>query len=255
MTTCVFLHPYQSDGNVEVMVEDRVFRDTPDDVLLRLLAAKPASADVLESIIIEADGRGLLFSKDADSLLGSFVKTCIGEFFARYARVDDTLKSGDRKDVTKRFESFVNAWIDETLHPKPTEPDWPWPITDVPAPPAGRSEIAFDKMYSGLWLCGYRTGKTNGMPAKHRQEFLDFFFRNPLPSIVKKYHGDDYGEPGSEKRLQKMANVIAANCRNFKKNDRDKFGVAISEWEADLYYLKRSYYKAGSFPWPPVEPD
>ena len=37
-----------------------------------------------------------------------------------------------------------------------------------------------------------------------------------------------------------MANVLAANCRNFKRNDRHKYRAAIAHWEQDLEYLKET---------------
>lgn len=114
------------------------------------------------------------------------------------------------------------------------ELSWPWPITTPPDGEGGNSDLFFPNKYSGLRLCGYRVGKTSGMSARERRRFLDHFFRNRLPGIVRQYHGDSYGEPGSEERLRKMANVIAADCRNFKKNDRDKYAVAIADYEQDL---------------------
>jgi len=84
------------------------------------------------------------------------------------------------------------------------------------------------------------TGKTRGLPDAERKCFLDYYFRNSLPDIVVRYHGTEYGDPGSEERLQKMANVLAANCRNFKRNDRHKYRAAIAHWEQDLEYLKET---------------
>ena len=60
----------------------------------------------------------------------------------------------------------------------------------------------------------------------------------------------DYGEPGSEVRLKKIANVISSNCRNFKANDKLKYAYAINDYETDLKYLKNKYFIRGSFPWP-----
>jgi hypothetical protein len=134
------------------------------------------------------------------------------------------------------------------------DPPWPWPITEPPAENGSGTSPDFPNKFSGLWLCGYRTGKTEGLPASERKRFLDCFFRSPLPAIVRTHHGNEYSTPGSEDRLKKMANVLAANCRNFKRNDRHRYSVAISHYETDLGYLKAQYYKAGSFPWPPIEP-
>jgi DNA-binding protein HU-beta len=130
---------------------------------------------------------------------------------------------------------------------------WPWPITVPPEGSGAKADLFFSNKYSGLWLCGYRVGKTSSLNDSERRRFLDHFFRNFLPEIVSRYHTDSYGQPGTEKRLQKMANVMAANCRNFKKNDVVKYEVAIADYEQDLAYLKQSYYRAGSFPWPPTE--
>jgi hypothetical protein len=144
------------------------------------------------------------------------------------------------------FRRYVTAF----LFP---EPDWPWPITEPP-PSGGGSHPQFENRYSGLWLCGYPVGKTMGMGQDERQRFMDHYFRNTLHAVVASYHGDSYGEPGSEQRLRKMANVIATNCRDFKLSDGLKYRQAIDDYETDLAYLKRRYYRAGMFPWPPTEP-
>jgi hypothetical protein len=132
-------------------------------------------------------------------------------------------------------------------------PDWPWPITE-PGEPRGDSgtENWHSQESSGLWMCGYRVG-VKGMNPLHRTRLLNHFFRSPLPPAVSRHLGDSYGEPGSEKRLRRMANVIARNCRNFKRRSRGRYADAIGDWEKDLAYLKRTYYRAGAFPWPSLD--
>ena len=142
----------------------------------------------------------------------------------------------------------IQSW--NALSPKPI--DWPWPITEIPEGKSGKGVPEFDHRNSGLWLCGYRVGKTRGMPTAERREFLDTYFRNKLPAVVERHHGNDYGDPGSEVRLRKIANVIATNCRNAKRRNSDSYRYAIADWETDLRYLKDSYYIAGSFPWPSI---
>jgi hypothetical protein len=176
------------------------------------------------------------------------------ELLSRYQSLDEVTWGSDIDEAREELVSHINSWTETGVDPAGPEPDWPWPIDEPPEGPGGQTAPQFEQQYSGLRLCGYHVGKTNGMPDNERRRFLDQFFRNDLPSVVEKYHGDDYGEPGSETRLRKMANVIAANCRNFKKNDREKYRVAIADYEHDLEYLRASYYKAGTFPWPPIEP-
>lgn len=143
--------------------------------------------------------------------------------------------------------------------PTPTPRDepqltWPWPIPTPPdRPRGGKLDDGFLNKWSGLLLCGYHVGETNGRTDALRARFLDCYFRNELPSVVHEFHGDVYGPRGSEKQLQKMANVLSANCCNFKRNDPIKYSVAIRHYETDLDYLKGKYYIAGSFPWPPLD--
>jgi hypothetical protein len=111
----------------------------------------------------------------------------------------------------------------------------------------------FEHEASALKLCGYTVGKTKGLPARDRRRFLDCFFRNRLPSWVSEMFADEYGAPGSEVRLRKIANLIAGNCRVFKLNDPHKYASAITDWEDDLAYLRSRYYRPGSFPWPQTD--
>jgi hypothetical protein len=89
------------------------------------------------------------------------------------------------------------------------------------------------------------------MTDQNRQRFLRHFFTRPLPRAVGLLFGDAYGEPGSSQRLRKMAEVMAANCKNFKRNDRSRYAAAIHDYESDLEYLRLSFY-AGLFLWPSV---
>ena len=130
-----------------------------------------------------------------------------------------------------------------------TEPAWPWPIAMPPAVDgAGFPEL--QAQHSGLWLCGYRVGRIYGLPDVERRRFLDHFFLSPLPSVVAQFHGDSYGAPGSRERLVKMANVIAAHCRNFRRNDARRYWIAIQQWDQDLRYLKETYGQRMPIAWP-----
>jgi hypothetical protein len=132
-------------------------------------------------------------------------------------------------------------------------PDWPWPITDVEPGGNRNAKHLFDNERSALKICGYRVGARDGMPPVERRRFLDCFFTYRLPQIVQHVFGDEYGDPRSEARLKKMANVIAFNCRNFKRNNAKRFHKAISDWEEDLAYLKQKYYIKQTFVWPSTD--
>jgi hypothetical protein len=192
------------------------------------------------------------------------LQTIIGKLRGLADRLEDMgeYRSYTDDQIESTLQEALKPLVRISIHQPPIQSDppspgvpvtWPWPITTPPEGTGAGADIFFPNKYSGLWLCGYRVGKSSSLTEAGRRTFLDYFFRNPLPAIVSQYHDDNYGEPGSEKRLQKMANVIAANCRNFKKNDRDRYEVAISDYEQDMAYLKQKYYDPGSFPWPPTE--
>ena len=142
--------------------------------------------------------------------------------------------------------------------PPPDEIEWPWPINEPPdGAGGGRSHgIPFANKFSVLEMLGYTVGKTQGLAPAGRKRFLNLFFRNELPGSVEKCFPGNYGTLGSQMRLLKMANVIAAHTRNAKRNDREKCRFAIEDWEEDLEYLKTTYYDKGrfAFPWPEIEP-
>jgi hypothetical protein len=62
----------------------------------------------------------------------------------------------------------------------------------------------------------------------------------------------EWGGPRSGERLLKMANSIAAFCRNEKRKSCPS-EEAVSDWEDDLDWLRRTYYRGRfRFHWPSV---
>ncbi len=87
---------------------------------------------------------------------------------------------------------------------------------------------------------GYKVGM-NGLSESERWEILDTVFLRPLQMDDAAY-SSEWGEPRSAKRLQKLAESIAAFTRNAKRRRRGSLSKAIQDWETDLAYLKRTYY-------------
>lgn len=88
---------------------------------------------------------------------------------------------------------------------------------------------------------GYKVGM-NGLPESKRWEILDTVFLRPLLHIDNVVYLSEWGEPNSARRLQKLADSIAAFARNAKRRNKSSFNKAIQDWETDLAYLKRTYY-------------
>jgi hypothetical protein len=162
----------------------------------------------------------------------------------------------DREETIEECAKHIREYCDQDQTEDDEEEEaeeeedeaWPWPVTALPDGGGGDGDWEFMHNQSGLNLCGYKAGKT-GLELTERRLLLSAFFERTLPDIVEQIHGDDYGDPESSRRLRKMANVIAAICRNFKRNDAHRYQFAITDYEMDLKYLKETYYDP-MFDWP-----
>lgn len=235
------------------------FAGMPDDEFLKLIEKGFGSSDQIEVFVQEGLRRGIDPEKLGDAF-DQFIEESLLEVWKRYSRLFCDLGFDVDADPYRSFVLDAQRWLGRgaedsvvDVSAAAAEPDWPWPITE-PGESAGAGEVDrwHHQDHSGLWICGYRVGG-DGLQPLERTRLLNHFFRNALPKAVERHCGDDYGDPGSEKRLRRMANVIAKNCRNFKRLSRERYADAIDDWEKDLAYLKRAYYHAGSFPWPSLD--
>jgi hypothetical protein len=101
-----------------------------------------------------------------------------------------------------------------------------------------------------LGYLGYHVGH-HGLDSRSRRKILARVFekRLPRPSSFPKHYLDEWAQPKSCERLQKLAESIAAFCRNAKRRSSPP-RAAISDWEADLAWLKIEYYDPCRFRWP-----
>ena len=185
-------------------------------------------------------------------------------------------KSAPDKDLLSEFFDKVCTLAADgsIIKPSTFEPDdnngrsihWP-PTIVYPTDKKGNrlsKDVIFNE-YSALWLCGYRVGK-KGLSSDKRKELLISFMERQLHPAIKEIFVDEYGEPYSPeenppKRLMKVANVIAANCRNMKRNQiktGHDYSTAIAHYEEDLEFLREHYFeqwKIGNppLPWPKTE--
>jgi hypothetical protein len=228
-------------------------RPFSDETLEELVQSDLDDPAVILFVLTEAAARGSFAQADIDNQLKNFLFLSLERLQVEYEKVFSDFWDAP-ETARAEFRQYLLDFVTQEEGGPAAVPPWPWPISEPPVGKGDSGSLDFPNRFSGLWLCGYRVGKTDGLPEDERRHFLDYFFRNPLPPIIAKLHGSSYGLCGSEERLKKIADVLAANCRNFRRNNRTRYAAAISDYETDLEYLKQTYYKAGSFPWPPVEP-
>lgn len=127
--------------------------------------------------------------------------------------------------------------------------DWPTTMI-VPSHHGGSFSLENSPERGVLTVMGYRTG-LKGLGPVGRRAVLACTFENELPSVGSKEYMEGWGRPKSSERLLKIANSIASTVRNQKRNSTRDMSAAISEREADLEWLRKTYY-AGRFrfPWP-----
>jgi hypothetical protein len=123
-----------------------------------------------------------------------------------------------------------------------------WPTTTVVG--GGGRALQTEWLAKGyLKHFGYTVGQ-KGLPESERQAVLRKAYLSKVPDIFTREYQEGWGRPRSSVRLQKMAESIATFCRNAKRSPHEK-QLAISEWEADLDWLKRTYYDGRyRFEWP-----
>lgn len=147
--------------------------------------------------------------------------------------------------------ALEREWQERSLRPDLT--DWfRWPSTDV--------IMGDGTLHKTLWptegvlsAVGYHVGITNGRIEAERRWLLDHVFCRTLPPIVSPSYMRQWDDPGTPKRLHKMADVIAASSRNAKHRRSSALDLACEQWEADLAYLRARYYVGRfRFGWPAV---
>lgn len=125
-----------------------------------------------------------------------------------------------------------------------------WPTTTAKIGAQDLPSNAFKHEEGMLRHYGYKVG-IHGLDESERLKILNSIFLYPLMPMDDSEYVSEWGEPKTARRLQKLAESIAAFTRNAKRRNESSFSKAIQDWEADLAYLKKAYYdNCFSFTWP-----
>lgn len=156
----------------------------------------------------------------------------------------------EREMGRQAIATIEKEWARRKLLPLNPDDFFSWPSTVAPG---GSKDITFgDSPPEGLLAyLEYHVGQTRGESAPVRKIILERVFMGVLPPVFSDQYLAQWSSPGSASRLHKLAESIAAFCRNAKRRDPAKLADAIKSWEEDLKYLYEQYYvgKFG-FGWP-----
>ncbi len=130
------------------------------------------------------------------------------------------------------LDAINKEWSRRRRQPPNLEEFFKWPSTE--AEPGRRSKIDVEDWFQEgvLSYMGYQVGSTNGVASNLRRRILEQIFEGSLPPIFPPSYLNQWGEPKSAARLQKMAEAIAAFSRNAKRRRSGSLWGAIRDWRA-----------------------
>jgi hypothetical protein len=101
---------------------------------------------------------------------------------------------------------------------------------------------------------GYRVGKGADVPSRSaRRAILKHAFEGALPFVQDRAYTASFGTPGSARRLEKLANCLAAFAMAAARKLDAGQDQAISDWIDDLQWMRVTYYTGRfDFSWPRV---
>jgi len=182
----------------------------------------------------------------------NFTTNCLGNVIDQnwfdcevLQKVNDELPYRKRKAAAVLRQKVVSRLYELSIE------SFLWPTTNVEASECDLENTDEWPKKGILGFMSYKVGE-QGINETSRHDILDYVYSQDLPNVNSIEYMKEWGVPRSSRRLMKMAQSIASFARNAKKRNDNKYELAISEWEADLDYLKCTYYKNNSFIWPKI---
>jgi hypothetical protein len=136
--------------------------------------------------------------------------------------------------------------------------EFPWPEFQV-SDDAPSTALEQQVKASPLVRLEYRVGTTNGQPTKERRRILsEAFSTDDLPKAdfrdgvrpaMQREYMQSWGSSSSRKRLRRIAWHLAMLISMHSR--QQNLETAVEEWQADLAWLRKSYYSSAMrFRWP-----
>lgn len=172
----------------------------------------------------------------------------------RLAKVMITIRERDCSEYREQVRALQWRWeylVRQSQRPR-------WPACAIEKEERAFRETCFDCGEQGmLAFFGYHVGETRGLVMPVRHSILDYIFQGRLPLVNDEAYTRSWGEPLSAERLRKLCSTIAYLARNAIARANPNLHTAVSEWEADLRYLRQRYFRPHENPdhdwdWPDI---
>ncbi|HLB79212.1 MAG TPA: hypothetical protein VJJ77_01800 [Dongiaceae bacterium] len=157
-----------------------------------------------------------------DKILRSILGDSDEDLFVRFGNAQRLLAKGPNPDA----ERVLNA----------IEHEWKARLGQSPAG-SYKAERPKEGMLAAL---GYHVGHAKGVPTPLRQRILKFVMEGQLPMVGSPAYTDEWGEPMSRKRLDKVISTLnlladpgAQSQRNMER--------AMIEWSEDLDWVIKTF--------------
>lgn len=99
-----------------------------------------------------------------------------------------------------------------------------------------------------LKASGYSVNQQDNLADHERQAILDIILLiDDLNDIGDKEYANEWGEPESEERLNKVKGSIKRFIKDAKKINNRDMDLAISKWESDIKYIEDNYEVSNEF--------
>lgn len=171
------------------------------------------------------------------------------QVWIRFARYYGRIRDAER---SRRDRTFNTALYEEWHRRKgvaTADGSFHWPST-VAVTGDGTMDGGFWPPKGMLDAIGYKVGR-DGLDHAVRERLLDYLMTERLPPVASPVYVREWAEANTPRRLQKLAETLAALTRNAKRNQARDFAKAVAEWENDLTYLYDRYYVGRcGFGWP-----
>lgn len=162
--------------------------------------------------------------------------------------IEDCLRNPSRREIhTPTGEDPDTYLVSSASSNVPGCPEWPEEAELSES--AALSANHFAHSTGLLTFMGYHVGQGSPLLPPRRREILQYILLGRLPNVNDRLYMQEWGEPGTDHRLRKLANTLATLARNARRRRSESWHQAIYEWEEDLRFIKQTYYDTHARDW------